>query len=103
MREAAKEALLAISSKGNETVLTCLTSMLTRTEWYSREIAIICIKDLTEGCRCQILDGDERIGVEALSCQCRCEVQVLLVSSDAFRMHQKTVERPLASISEIRD
>ena len=65
------QVLLAIADKGNDTAMTCLKQLLTRPEWYAREIAIVCIKKLSVACSCDIFDE--------LGASCRCSIVQTLI------------------------
>lgn len=71
MTSAFAQVLLAIADKGNDTAMTSLKQLLTRTEWYAREIAIVCIKKLSVACSCDIFDE--------LGASCRCSVVQTLI------------------------
>lgn len=73
-----QQALLAIADKGNAVALACLHDLLACVEWYARETAIICIKELLPACSCQILS---ELGV---TCQCAMVQIIIDMTQDPY-------------------
>lgn len=73
-----QQALLAIAEKGNAVALACLRDLLASDEWYARETAVTCIRELLPVCSCQILP---ELGV---TCQCAMVQTIIDMTQDPY-------------------